>query len=145
MTLLPRTTAFGWFPDNLIGLVERVTDHLADPDPRLPRERLWHVRAAKVVLATGAIERPLVFAGNDRPGVMLADAARVYLRRYGVKAGTRAVIATTDDSAYAAGVALQEAGVAISAVADLRTEVSDAARASGLPIRNGASVVATGG
>ena len=128
MTLLPRTTAFGWFPDNLIGLVQRVTDHLDDPDPRLPRERLWHVRAGKVVIAAGALERPLVFSGNDRPGVMLADAARVYLRRYGVKAGTRAVIATTDDSAYAAGVALQEAGVAISAVADLRTEASDAAR-----------------
>ena len=116
-----------------------------NPDPRLPRERLWHVRAGKVVIAAGAVERPLVFSGNDRPGVMLADAARVYLRRYGVKAGTRAVIATTDDSAYAAGVALQEAGVVISAVADLRTEVSDAARASGLPVRNGASVVATGG
>ncbi len=145
VTLLPRTTAFGWFPDNLLGLVQRVTDHLDEPDPRLPRERLWHVRATKVVIAAGALERPLVFAGNDRPGVMLADAARVYLRRYGVKAGTRAVIATTDDSAYAAGVALQEAGVVISAVADLRTEVSDAARASGLPIRSGASVVATGG
>ena len=91
------------------------------------------------------LERPLVFAGNDRPGVMLADAARVYLRRYGVKAGTRAVIATTDDSAYAAGVALQEAGVVIAAVADLRAEASDAAHASGLPIRSGASVVATGG
>ena len=145
MTLLPRTTAFGWFPDNLLGLVQRVTDHLDDPDPRLPRERLWHVRAGKVVIAAGAVERPLVFSGNDRPGVMLADAARVYLRRYGVKAGTRAVIATMDDSAYAAGVALQEAGVVISAVADLRTEVSDAALASGLPVRNGTSVVATGG
>ena len=107
MTLLPRTTAFGWFPDNLIGLVQRVTDHLADPDPRLPRERLWHVRASRVVIAAGALERPLVFPGNDRPGVMLADAARVYLQRYGVKVGTRAVIATADDSAYAAGVALQ--------------------------------------
>jgi sarcosine oxidase, subunit alpha len=145
VTLLPRTTAFGWFPDNLLGLVQRVTDHLDEPDPRLPRERLWHVRATKVVIAAGAVERPLVFTGNDRPGVMLADAARVYLRRYGVKSGTRAVIATTDDSAYAAGVALQEAGVVISAVADLRTQVSDAARASGLPTRNGTGLVNTGG
>ena len=145
VTLLPRTTAFGWFPDRLIGLAERVTDHLADPDPRLPRERLWHVRAGRVVLATGAIERPLVFSGNDRPGIMLADAARIYLRRYGVAAGQRAVIATTDDSAYAAGVALRDAGVAINAVADLRPEASDAARASALPIHLGASVVATSG
>ena len=64
VTLLPRTTAFGWFPDNFVGLAERVTDHLAAPDPRLPRERLWQVRAAAVVLAAGAIERPLVFAAQ---------------------------------------------------------------------------------
>ncbi len=81
VTLLPRTTAFGYFPHNLVGLAERCTDHLAHPDPRLPRERLWQVRAEQVVLATGAIERPLVFPGNDRPGVMLADAARSYLNR----------------------------------------------------------------
>ncbi len=145
VTLLPRTTAFGWFADNLIGLVQRVTDHLANPDPRLPRERLWHVRADRVVIAAGALERPLVFAGNDRPGVMLADAARVYLGRYGVKVGTRAVLATADDSAYTAGLALRDAGIVISAVADLRSEVSDAARASSLPILAGTSVIATSG
>ena len=98
-----------------------------------------------MVVATGAIERPMVFSGNDRPGIMLADAARIYLRRYGVAAGRRAVITTTDDSAYAAGVALRDAGVAIGAVADLRPEATDAARASGLPILLGASVVATSG
>src|SRR5438874_200317 len=78
ITLLPRTTAFGYFPHNMIGLAERVTDHLADPAESLPRERLWHVRAREVVIATGAIERPMVFPGNDRPGIMLADAARSY-------------------------------------------------------------------
>jgi sarcosine oxidase, subunit alpha len=145
VTLLPRTTAFGWYPDNLIGLVQRVTDHLAEPDLRLPRERLWHVRASRVVIATGASERPLLFPGNDRPGVLLADAARIYLQRYGVKVGTRAIIATSDDSAYAAGVALREAGVIISAVADLRGDVRDVGGASGLPIRSATSVVATSG
>ena len=81
VTLLPRTTAFGWFPDNLIGLVQRVTDHLADPDPRLPRERLWHVRARQGGDRRRARSNARwCFAGNDRPGVMLADAARVYLR-----------------------------------------------------------------
>jgi sarcosine oxidase, subunit alpha len=145
VTLLPRTTAFGWFPDNLIGLVERVTDHLADPEPRLPRERLWHVRAKEVIIASGALERPLVFPGNDRPGIMLADAARQYLLRYGVKVGKRIVIATTDDSGYAAATALQEAGVAIAAVADRRRQASDAAQNSPLPVRIGMSVVAAGG
>ena len=145
VTLLPRTTAFGWFPDRLIGLVQRVTDHLSDPDPRLPRERLWHVRAGRVVITAGALERPLVFAGNDRPGIMLADSALVHLRRYGVKTGTRAVLATGHDSAYEAAAALQDAGVAITAVADLRPDVSEAARASGLPVLAGTSISDTTG
>ena len=66
VTLLSRTTAFGYFPHNFVGLNERVTDHLASPPAQSPRERLWQVRARRVVLATGAIERPLVFPGNDR-------------------------------------------------------------------------------
>jgi sarcosine oxidase, subunit alpha len=145
VTLLPRTTAFGWYPDNLIGLVQRVTDHITEPDFRLPRERLWHVRASRVVIAAGALERPLLFSGNDRPGVLLADAARIYLQRYGAKVGARAVITTSDDTAYAAGVALREAGVVIGAVADVRGDISDVAEASGLPVRRATSVVATSG
>jgi sarcosine oxidase, subunit alpha len=144
VTLLPRTTAFGWFPDNMIGLAERVSDHLAQPDPNLPRERLWQVRARQVVIASGAIERPLVFPGNDRPGVMLADAARSYLVRYGVKVGTRVLIVTADDSAYAAATALQQAGIAVVAV-DLRPEPREAALASHVPVRTGMHVVATKG
>ena len=109
VTLLPRTTAFGWYPDNMHRVwSERVTDHLAEPACGLPRERLWHVRAGRVVLATGAIERPMVFPGNDRPGMMLAGAARMYLHRYGVKVGSARVIATADDSAYRAAVDLHD-------------------------------------
>ena len=143
--LLPRTTAFGWYPDNMIGLAERVTDHLVHPVQSLPRERLWHVRAKQVILATGALERPLVFPDNDRPGIMLADAARIYLHRYGVTVGSRIVIATTDDSAYVAGKALDEAGVIVAAVVDARKDVSKAARESGLPILPGTFVVGTKG
>ncbi len=149
VTLLPRTTAFGWFPDNFVGLAERVTDHLAAPDPRLPRERLWQVRAAAVVLAAGAIERPLVFPHNDRPGVMLADAARVYLRRYGVKPGGRIMVATTGDSAYRAALALHAAGVAVAGIADARPAPDSAAvaaaRDAGLPVFAGASIAGTSG
>ncbi len=147
--LLPRTTAFGWYPDNLIGLVERVTDHLASPHPALPRERLWHVRAARVVLATGAIERPLVFPDNDRPGVMLAGAARTYLHRYGVRVGRRAVVATVDDSAYRAAAELHEAGVTIAAVVDPRpqadSEAIEAVRVLGVPIHHGTMIAGTDG
>ncbi len=149
VTLLPRTTAFGYFAHNLIGLAERVTDHLADPDPRLPRERLWQVRAKQVVLATGAIERPLVFPGNDRPGIMLADAARIYLNRYGVRCGARAVIVTAHDAAYQAALDLHRAGVAIAAIADTRAEANgalpQAARDAGLPVRLASTVVGTTG
>ena len=149
VTLLPRTTAFGCFPDNFIGLAQRVTEHLAAPDPGLPRERLWQVRAAAVVLAAGAIERPLVFPHNDRPGIMLADAARVYLQRYGVKAGGRVVVATTDDSAYRAALALHQAGVTIAGIADARAAPGGAAvtaaRDAGLPVFAGTTIAGTSG
>jgi sarcosine oxidase subunit alpha len=135
VTLLSRTTAFGYFAENFLGLAERVTDHLADPDPALPRERLWQVRAKEVVLATGAIERPLVFPENDRPGVMLADSTRVYLNRYGVKAGTRAVVMTASDSAYSAALDLHQAGVAIAAICDLRPAPAGAEVAAALDAR----------
>ncbi|MGF1610238.1 MAG: FAD-dependent oxidoreductase, partial [Kiloniellales bacterium] len=80
--LLTRTIAYGYFDHNYLVLLERVTDHLVDKPAHLPRHRLWKVRARQVVLATGAIERPLVFADNDRPGIMLASACRTYVNRY---------------------------------------------------------------
>jgi len=118
--LLPRTTAFGYFPHNLIGLSERLTDHLATPPAGLARERLWQVRAAQVILATGAIEQPLVFPGNDRPGIMLAGAAQHYLKRFAVLPGRRIVMATICDSAYSIALELQAAGARIEHFIDLR-------------------------
>jgi sarcosine oxidase subunit alpha len=149
ITLLPRTTAFGWYPNNMIGLAQRITDHLAQPAAVLPRERLWHIRAGRVVLATGSIERPLVFPGNDRPGVMLAGAARTYLYRYGVKVGQRAVIATTDDSAYRAAIDLHTAGVTIAGIVDQRptqaTQATTATHQLGIPIHNEMTIASTEG
>jgi sarcosine oxidase subunit alpha len=146
--LLSRTTAFGYFPHNLLGLNQRLTDHLGEPDPALPRERQWQVRAREVVLATGAIERPLVFGGNDRPGIMLAGAARTWLNRYGVLPGTRAVVVTATDEAYATALELQEAGVFVAEIADVRARESAAAaaaRATGIPVLQGATVLGTTG
>jgi sarcosine oxidase subunit alpha len=149
VTLLPRTTAFGYFAHNMIGLSERVTDHLADPPPHLPRERLWQVRVKQVVLATGALERPLVFPNNDRPGIMLAGAARTYLNRYGVIPGRNIVIATACDSAYRTALDLRAAGVAIAAIADLREApdrtLLEQARAKNIPVRTRSGVVRAGG
>jgi sarcosine oxidase subunit alpha len=147
--LLTRTTAFGFFADNFLGLTERLTDHIAEPDPRAPRERLWQVRAKEVVLATGAIERPLAFVDNDRPGIMLAGAVGTYLNRYGVKAGTRAVVATADDDAYRVALDLLGAEVTLAAIADLRPdpdgELVSAARAAGIPVLANTRVCGTVG
>jgi len=149
VTVLARTTAFGWYPHNLIGLCERVTDHLARPAGNLPRERLWQVRAKEVVIAAGAIERPMVFPENDRPGIMLADAARTYLNRYGAKVGSRVVVFTAHDAAYQAALDLAAAGVTIAAIADLRPvadgPLPNAARAAGLPVRTATTVTGTRG
>jgi sarcosine oxidase subunit alpha len=149
VVLLPRTIAFGYFPHNMIGLVERLSDHLAAPSPGRARERLWQVRAKAVVLAAGSIERPLVFPDNDRPGVMLAGAARAYLNRYGVTPGRRVVVATGHDGAYRAALDLHRAGVEIAAIADVRPEAGgpliQAARDAGLPIRSGCVITGTKG
>ena len=146
--LLPRTTAFGYFPHNILGLNERATDHLPDPDPDLPRERQWQVRAREVVLAAGAIERPLVFPGNDRPGIMLAGAARTWLNRYGVRAGRRAVVVTAVDEAYTTAIELQQSGILIATIADVRREESPCAaraRAAGITVTTGATILGTHG
>ncbi|MGE0701374.1 MAG: 2Fe-2S iron-sulfur cluster-binding protein, partial [Hyphomicrobiaceae bacterium] len=147
--MLARTTVFGAYPDHLLGLVERISDHLAEPDPALPRERLWQVRAKELVLATGAIERPVIFPGNDRPGVMLAGAVATYLHRFGVIAGRKAVVVTAADGAYAVAADLASHGVAIERIVDLRTDPGEAAlaraEAAGIAVTAGAKVRATRG
>ena len=147
---LQRTTAFGHFDDGFVLALERRTDHLGDAAPRhLSRQRIWRIRARRVLVATGAHERPIVFADNDRPGIMLAGAARTFLHRYGVLAGRAAVVFTCDDSAYAAAVDLADAGVEVRAVVDVRPEPPAAWRAAcgsrGIPVLTGEVVTATEG
>jgi len=116
--VLPRTVVTGYFDHNFLIACESVTDHLgpAGSDPHRPRLRLWRIRAKQVVLATGAFERMIGFKNNDRPGIMLANAAGNYLARYGVKVGERAVVFTNNDSAYEAASALARSGVAVTLV-----------------------------
>ncbi|MGO4563499.1 sarcosine oxidase subunit alpha [Rhizobium sp. 2YAF20] len=147
--VLTRTTAFGYYNHNFIGLAERVTDHLARPARDLPRERLWQVRAKRVILATGAIERHMVFPNNDRPGIMLASAARTYLNHYGVAVGAKIGVYTSHDSAYEAAFDLKKAGVSIAVIVDCRPRPGDAvvaeARALGIEVLPGHSVINTAG
>ncbi len=121
VTVLTRTVAFGSYDDNYVLAVQNRTDHLDESAPLgVSRQRVWHIRARQVVLATGAHERSLVFSGNDRPGVMLAGAVRTYINRYAVRPGDRAVVATTNDSAYDTVEDLLAAGVDVAAVLDAR-------------------------
>ena len=147
--LLSRTTAFGYYACNFIALAERLSDHSGECAPGTPRERLWQVRAREIVIAAGAIERPLIFAHNDRPGVMLADAGRTYLNRYGVKPGAKVLIVTACDSAYAAALDLRDADVEIAALCDLRQQppedlVAQTASAD-IAVRVATSVITTRG
>ena len=118
--ILSRTTVFGHFNHNHIALCERLTDHLRQPPPGQARERLWQVRAGQVIVATGAHERPLVFANNDRPGIMLADALRCYMNRYAVTPGRNIVVATNGASAYEAALDAKAHGLFVTIV-DYRT------------------------
>ncbi|HEY0452376.1 2Fe-2S iron-sulfur cluster-binding protein [Actinophytocola sp.] len=134
--VLTRATVFGYYDHNYLTIAER----------RPGGGRLWHVRAGRVVLATGAHERPLVFADNDRPGVLLAGAVRTYLNRYAVRPGSRAVVCTTNDSAYATALDLLASGVDV-LLADTRagSSLADRVLAAGGEVRHGTAVVGTDG
>ncbi|EJZ19362.1 sarcosine oxidase subunit alpha family protein (plasmid) [Rhizobium sp. Pop5] len=119
---LPRTTVFGWYDDNVFGAVERVQKHVAMPDPDRPVERLWRIVARQAILATGAEERPLVFGGNDIPGVMMAGAMRSYLNRQAVAPGQSTVIFTTNDTGYDTAADLEAAGLQVAAIVDSRAD-----------------------
>jgi sarcosine oxidase subunit alpha len=115
--LLLRTTAFAYYDHDLVALAESVA---GGGTAHLPRERLWLVRAGRVVLATGVLEQPLIFSNNDRPGIMLAGAALKFLRRHAIAPGREVVIATNNDSAYIVARELRQAGVNIVALVDSR-------------------------
>ncbi|PZQ49361.1 MAG: sarcosine oxidase subunit alpha family protein [Rhodovulum sulfidophilum] len=121
-----------------------------DPDAASgPRARLWRVRAKRIVTATGALERPLAFAGNDVPGVMLASAVRDYAELYGVSVGDRVVVVTNNDDAYRTAIALKRAGLTVPAVLDARPVAAgalpEAARALGIPVQTGRGVASVKG
>jgi sarcosine oxidase subunit alpha len=140
---LQRSCAIGYYDHNMIYVVEQ--------EPRTPwlRERLWRVRARQTILATGALERPLVFADNDRPGVMLASAAGTYVHRFAVVPGRIAVVVTNNDSAYDAAVTLANGGVRVAVIVDTRTKLPEAkcaaAHALGIEVLPASTVVGVRG
>lgn len=142
--VMRRSTVFGAYDHGTYGLVERLWDHDVRPPEDQPRQRFATVRAKQAVLASGAIEQPLVFGGNDKPGVMLAGAVRTYLNRYSVLPGSRIVVATNNDSAYAPALDLANAGADV-VLADARTGLPESllenTRNGGVEVRLGHSVV----
>ncbi|ROU00104.1 sarcosine oxidase subunit alpha family protein [Histidinibacterium lentulum] len=142
VTLRTRCMGAGVYDHGAVIAHERLTDHL--PGAAGPRHRLWRIRAGRIVLATGAIERPLAFAGNDRPGVMLASAVRDYISGWGVSPGDRTVIAANNDDAYRTALAIHHAGLEVAAILDARPAPSgplvQAARDLGLRILPGKGI-----
>jgi methylglutamate dehydrogenase subunit C len=136
-TILTRTCASGYWEHDLVTLTQRCAEPGQLP-PSGPTQRLWHVRAGQVILATGCIERPIAFADNDRPGVMLSQAVRTYITRFGVVPGQRVVIATNNDDAYLTAQALQQAGATVVAILDARPAPAGAGLSHGLPHFNNA-------
>ncbi|WP_137112957.1 sarcosine oxidase subunit alpha family protein [Rhodobacter sp. SY28-1] len=142
VTIRTRTCGFGVYDHGYVLADERVADH--SPGDGRPKHRLWRIRAGKIVSATGAIERPLSFAGNDIPGVMLASAVRDYVVNYAVSPGDRTVIVTNNDSAYQTALALKAAGLDVPAILDARDSATgalpEAARSAGIRVLTGKAI-----
>ncbi len=139
VTIMPRTCVFGLYDGCVAGMIEQVSD---DPGLHGVRQRTWVVRPREIVLATGAIEQPLAFGNNDCPGVMQAGAVSTYLNRYAVAPGKRAVIATTNDSAYAVAADLVTAGIPVTLI-DARPSGPDAPE--GVKVMHGTVPIRTTG
>ena len=121
--ILNRTTVAAYHNYNYLIMMQNLTDHLNENDKKNKiRQRLWKVRAKKVIIATGSIERPMIFDCNDRPGIMLSSAVRKYLNHYGVKCGNNVVIFSNNDDAYETALSLHNKGVKINTIIDIRKE-----------------------
>ncbi|MBX2883955.1 MAG: sarcosine oxidase subunit alpha family protein [Granulosicoccus sp.] len=145
VTVLSRTTVTGYYDYNFLVANERVNEHNGAGKFKGPKERLWKIRAKQVVLATGSIERPLVFADNDRPGVMLASATRTYINRFGVLPGKNILFLTNNDSVYLSAMDAKAAGASVT-VMDIRSEanslLAEQARQSGVAVESGKTITA---
>ena len=148
VTILSRSTAFGYQDHNLVTVTQRLTDHLPVSMRKGTRELLWKVRAKRVILATGAHERPIVFGNNDLPGVMLAGAVSTYVHRFGVLPGRNAVVFTNNDRAYQTALDLKACGAKVTVVdsrASSNGALPAAAKRQGVTVMSGAVVTGASG
>ncbi|MBZ9821225.1 sarcosine oxidase subunit alpha [Mesorhizobium sp. CA4] len=147
--IMTRTTLFGVYDGGTYGAIERVNDHLPVPPKHQVRQRLWRIVAKRCVVAAGAIERPIVFAGNDTPGVMMASAMRSYINRYAATPARRIALFTNNEDGWRTAETAIATGLQVAAVIDARPDVSPAHRAfagkGGFPVLQGAVAGVDGG
>ena len=123
VTLMPRTTITGAYDGGTFGALERVADHMAQPPEGAPRLTFWRIAARRTILASGALERPVAFPHNDRPGVMLAGAVRAYANRWAAAPGARVAVFTNNDDGWRTARDLSAQGIEVAALIDSRTGV----------------------
>jgi len=149
VTIMPRSTVFGVYDHGAYGVLERTGDHLAIPPAHTPRQRLWRIVAKRALLAAGAVERPIVFGGNDRPGVMLAGAVRTYVNRFAALPCQRLALFTTHDDGWKTAIDCRAAGIEIAAIIDSRSDLPDTlssvAKNLGAPLFAGGQVIGSHG
>ncbi|TIR15766.1 MAG: sarcosine oxidase subunit alpha [Mesorhizobium sp.] len=147
--IMTRTSLFGVYDGGTYGAIERVNDHLPVPPEHQVRQRLWRIVAKRCVVAAGAIERPVVFAGNDTPGVMMASAMRSYINRYAATPARRIALFTNNEDGWRTAETAIAAGLQVAAVIDARPDVSPAHRSlaskGGFPVLHGSVSGVDGG
>ena len=148
VTLKNRAQVFGYYDHNMLVMSERISDHLPKSKKYSPKQRLWYIRAKEVLISSGSIERPIVFGNNDTPGVVLASAAREYLKVYGVLVGKKPLIFTNNDSAYETAIEFKKNGI-WPKILDTRinpdSEIINEAKSMGIDIRFSHVVIAAKG
>jgi len=143
-----RSQVFGYYDHNMVIMCERTKDHIENPSEFTPRQKLWHIRAKEVIISTGSIERPLTFGNNDRPGIILASAAREYMKVYGVLVGKKPIIFTNNDSAYDTAIDFKKNGIdpiIIDTRNDSQSSVANEAKSLNISIKFSHGVVNTKG
>ena len=119
---MTRTTIIGAFDHGIYGAVERNNDHVATPAAGKPRQTLWRIYSKQAMVCAGALERPIAFENNDRPGIMLASAMRSYANRWAVTPDQRVAIFTNNDDGHRTAADLFAKGVKIAAIIDTRPD-----------------------
>jgi sarcosine oxidase, subunit alpha len=148
VTVKSRSQVFGYYDHNMMVMLERTKDHIEKPNKFTPRQRLWYIRAKEVIISTGSIERPLVFGNNDRPGVMLASAAKEYMKVYGVVVGKKPIIFTNNDSGYDTAIEFKKNGIdplIVDVRSDSKSSIAQEAKNLNINIKFSYGVVNTKG